>query len=520
LATAARLFREAKGSAVMEFSTMLVHTSQRVAVHRQSATAIRLAVESLRREVIAKQLGAWEMLWIDEMVAIDREKLGVKLGEVEFRDLAAHLFAAVDRCKIIVSNSMKDEETNVAFDEKGQIAIVIGGNTLARGLTLEGLVVSFFVRSANAYDTILQMGRWFGYRPYYEDLPRLWMTSEMQGHFYDLATIEEEFRQQLEDCRALGLTPMQAAMRIRRLPQIRITAANKMRFAITAEIGYGRARPQTIHFDSSRKWLDDNLKVTKALVERLGAADDQHGGRFVWRGRGVAEVVGFLKTYQFHPRSRELDAELLGKYIAKQNGMGGLLNWNIVVYGLEEVRSELGSLRLSNNVLVHCINRSRLITGGAADATVYIKALMAPMDILADRPGFDPSKYEGLKTKDLFAQRGGDQSGVLILYPISKYSAPVRQVKANNEYRVEDTERKPTEYKSKEKYKGHTRTRLGVDTDIIGVALIFPDGQGHGSDSDYVQANLQPVEASASIETDDEDALDQEAAAPGTPTNV
>ena len=489
MATAARLFREAKGSAPMDFSTMLVHTSQRVVVHRQSAAAIRQMVEALRREANLDQLTAWEALWADEMSAIDREKLGVQLGEVEFGDLKTHLFKAIDRCKIIVSNSMKDEETNVAFDEKGQIAIVIGGNTLSRGLTLEGLIVSFFVRSSNAYDTILQMGRWFGYRPYYEDLPRIWMTSEMTKHFRDLATIEEEFRQQLEDYRALGLTPMQAAMRIRRLPTIRITAANKMRFAITAEIGYGRARPQTIHFDSSKKWLEDNVGAASSLVGHLQKPDEVNGGRFVWRGRNVAEILDFLKQYQFHPRSRELDRELLRKYITKQNGMGGLLEWNVVVYGLNELNPELGSLKLSQYVVANCINRSRVVEDKEKqDSTIYIKALMAPMDILADQPKFDAASLTGLTTKSLFAKRGGDQSGVLILYPISKNSKPVRHV-----------EGKPT-----------TRAALGVDVDIIGVAMIFPDGQGHGSNEDYVQANLQPVEAQASIETDDEDELDRE----------
>ena len=63
---------------------------------------------------------------------------------------------------------------------------------LSRGLTLEGLVVSYFLRSANAYDTLLQMGRWFGYRAGYEDLQRMWMTADLRGYFTDLATVEQE----------------------------------------------------------------------------------------------------------------------------------------------------------------------------------------------------------------------------------------------------------------------------------------------------------------------------------------
>ena len=73
--------------------------------------------------------------------------------------------------------------------------IAIGGNTLSRGLTLEGLVVSYFLRVASAYDTLLQMGRWFGYRPGYRDLPRVWMTSDLHEWFIHLATEVDAYRE-------------------------------------------------------------------------------------------------------------------------------------------------------------------------------------------------------------------------------------------------------------------------------------------------------------------------------------
>lgn len=478
MATAARLFREAKGSRTMDYSTMLLHTSQRVAVHAQSAPKAKEAIERLRKEIKGGQFGVWEAIWKAEMEIIDRDKLGAKLGEVEFKDLVDHLFPALDRCKVIVSNSMKDEETNVTFEEKGQVAIVIGGNTLSRGLTLEGLVVSFFVRSANAYDTILQMGRWFGYRPFYEDLPRIWMTCEMRGHFHDLATIEEEFRDQLEDYRAQGLGPMQAAMRIRRLPKIRITAANKMRFAITADIGYGGARPQTIHFNPSTPWLQRNLDAVKRMVGHLAKPDLTSRGRHVWRNRPASEILAFLKDYQFHPRSRELDRDLLQKYIAKQNAAGGLISWNVVVNGLNAPRDSLGTLVLSEHVTTNLIKRSRLKYDDGT--TINIKALMDPFDILVDREDFDAMKYEGMKARQLFAMRALDPVGVLVFYPISKDSKP-------------------------DKDPSKTRKSLDVETHIMGVAFIFPEGRGHGSNEDYVQADLRPVESVVSAEEDDDE---------------
>jgi hypothetical protein len=482
MATAARLYREDKGSASMHCSTMLVHTSQRILVHRQAATVIKGMLEDSRKEIKGNRLAAWESQWASEMACIDREKLSAKLGEVEFGDLLPYLHRAADRCKVIVSNSMKDEETNVTFEDPRQIAIVIGGNTLARGLTLEGLVVSFFVRSANAYDTILQMGRWFGYRPYYEDLPRIWMTNEMRQHFFELATIEEELREQLEDYRALGLTPTQAALKIRRLPNIRITAANKMRFAVTAEIGYGGRRQQTIHFDSDETWLKRNHEVARQFIGRLGPGKEEKG-RFVWKGREPDDVLDFIKTYQFHRKSRELDPDLLSKYIRKQNSNGGLLKWNVVLYGRSAGDPALGRFDCGNGISVNCINRAKLKDWGAnEEKIIYIKALMAPMDILADMPDLDMSDCKNLKARDLYKRRGDDNTGLLIIYPISKNSKP------GNE--------------------SDTRTVLGVREDIVGVALVFPEGIGHGGDADYVQAKLNPLESEMSSETEDEDALD------------
>jgi hypothetical protein len=490
MATAARLFREAKGSRAMDFSTMLLHTSQRVAVHSQSSPKVKESIERLRKEIKALHFGIWESIWKAEMEIIDRDKLRAKLGEVEFKDLVGHLFPALDRCKVIVSNSMRDEETNVTFEEKGQVAIVIGGNTLSRGLTLEGLVVSFFVRSANAYDTILQMGRWFGYRPFYEDLPRIWMTNEMRGHFHDLATIEEEFLDQLEDYRAQGLSPMQAAMRIRRLPKIRITAANKMRFAVTADIGFGGARPQTIHFNPSTSWLQHNLDAVKQLVVLLGEPDLASRGRHVWRNRPASAILAFIKDYQFHPRSRELDRDLLQKYIAKQNAAGGLTSWNVVVNGLDVPREGLGTLALSEHVTTNLIKRSRLKHDDGT--TINIKALMDPFDILVDREDFDATRYDGMKARELFAMRKDDAAGVLILYPISKDSKP-------------------------DKDPSKTRKSLDVETHIMGVAFIFPEGRGHGSSDDYVQADLQPIESVISGEEADDE---EPTSVPVTPSHV
>ena len=91
--------------------------------------------------------------------------------------------------KVVVDNGRSKDRLKYE-KESPQIVIVIGGNTLSRGLTLNGLVVSYFLRTSQLDDSLLQMGRWFGYRPRYQDLPRVWMNTKGEDDFKHLATVE------------------------------------------------------------------------------------------------------------------------------------------------------------------------------------------------------------------------------------------------------------------------------------------------------------------------------------------
>ena len=480
MATAARLYRQKTGLSHMDFSTMLIHTSQRVKVHAQTSPIVSMVINRLKKEAIANDFQAWKTMWIGEMLKIDREKLGAKLDEVSFDQLRDFLVLSLEHVKVVISNSMRNEEANVVFEDKGQIMVVIGGNTLSRGLTLEGLVVSYFIRSANAYDTILQMGRWFGYRPTYEDLPRIWMTSEMKEHFFEIGSIEAEFQEQLDDCRAKNLSPLAAAIRIRRLPRISITAANKMRFAINAQVSYGCARPQTTYFaHRDKSWLYKNIEVAKVLLDNLGQYTLRDNRRIVWRNCNVSILLEFLSNYNFHQRSRDMDAKLLIDYVRKQNEVEGLKLWSVVLQSREMIDDKLGKITLRDDITVNLINRSKLQFND--DQTASIKTLMSTCDIVADFDDFKPTELSKLSTNELFKKRTTTLCPVLILYPISKNSYP----------------QNPDSKKCQ-------RINLDAVEHIIGLALVFPDAVGQFGGSDYVQAQLPPQESTISSEPEDE----------------
>ena len=109
------------------------------------------------------------------------------------------------------------------------MSIAVGGFSLSRGLTLEGLMVSYFLRNSMMYDTLMQMGRWFGYRPDYQDLCRIWMPEEAQGWYEHVAESIEELRSELRSMEAANATPEDFGLKVRGHPDtLIVTARNKM----------------------------------------------------------------------------------------------------------------------------------------------------------------------------------------------------------------------------------------------------------------------------------------------------
>ena len=118
---------------------------------------------------------------------------------------------------------------SVPWDERGTSFMVIGGDKLSRGLTLDGLSISYYLRTSRMYDTLMQMGRWFGYRSGYEDLCRLYTTREISRCFEHVTLAREELVDQFERMEATGGSPRDYGNSVRTSPQgMLITAMGKM----------------------------------------------------------------------------------------------------------------------------------------------------------------------------------------------------------------------------------------------------------------------------------------------------
>jgi hypothetical protein len=484
LATAARRARDGHAA----HSTMLVHTSMLTAAHTAQRQTIQPYVDSLSRAVTAddpEALRQFKEQWVRETSRVPGETFG--FHHVPWPLVLEHLPAVLDDLRVVVDNYQSTSRLSYPRDVP-QTIIALGGNTLSRGLTLEGLVCSYFVRSANAYDTLLQMGRWFGYRPGYGDLVRIWMTAELQEWFFDLATVEAEIRQQISRYEAENLTPAELPVKIRTHPAMVVTAAAKMQSHIVTDVSYSGSREQTILFNHKDKdWLRANIDATGELFEAARLANhlapaDLNGplGGPVFRDVPVELILQFLATYQFHERALRLNPELLFGYIKEQNELGSLQKWNVAV--ISDSSGTSGTRTIGGQDL-KLIRRTRL---DLPEPYANIKALVSRIDRAADVP-LSRGEIRRLVPSDtdldyaILRHDYLERVGLLCIYPIYKNSTPrLTAVEPGRKQRVP----------------------LEAADDVIGLCLYFPED---ASNAAYRYKYIAADVSSLALDTDEPD---------------
>lgn len=400
-------------------ATMLIHTSQKILVQGLLKTLVDARFAELRDEWrYQRNHGIREQMaqrWEDEFRPVVRGRQPDR--DVAFSRIEPFVGTFFEAVQVREINSF----TGAVLDyekEPSVKAIAVGGNRLSRGLTLEGLLISYFVRASATYDTLMQMGRWFGFRDGYEDLTRIWTTAELAGWFSDLALVEHRLREDLEVYENQGLTPYQVGMRICQHPAMQITSRLKRRFASTTVISqsYSGALEQTFKFPLRR--LDDlavqaeaNRIAVREFVAGLGLPDDTltDAKGPVWTGVHPGKILGFLRHYRVDDAVRSLSLPLVSAYIERLNEVGELTQWIVGVRGLKDPNRNLGFVDWGlPKGPVSQISRSRL--GDTESLGVITDPEDEALGLTTDKRG---SEARALRRP---------QEGLLLLYPISRHS--------------------------------------------------------------------------------------------------
>lgn len=296
------------------------------------------------------------------------------------------------------SSSTYDEEGNFRrllypdpeqMPEKAPAFVVIGGATLARGLTLEGLISTYFARNTAMADSLTQMGRWFGYRKGYELIPRIWLTRLAYERFTLAADIDYELRKEIEYMELQGLKPSVYGPRIKTNPNthlLKVTAKNKMQSAQEVQMNYSGLSYTTSRFNNTVDAIDHNWELLDRFVQWLEepAADHAVSTNYVWRNVGLSEIEDFVNAYNMEENQIiARTKQTLFSWLHEKTRQGLYERWNVILAGIKgnpDHEVKVGGLRITPGER----GGNASVSGNMYPDMVQVRRLLTPYDIISD----------------------------------------------------------------------------------------------------------------------------------------
>lgn len=492
--------------------SMLVHTSQKTAHHKMIADTIsNWLEENSEQNILSRAESVWNEetdrfnlpIFREQYPSYDRPDSDIndypdfdsikEQIEVILHDSISHIqlgddgeltyhkgiHLCIDNC---TNNGINNEGMHVrlAYPESEKMPslapafIVVGGATLSRGLTIEGLMSTFFLRSVGQADTLMQMGRWFGYRKNYELLPRVWVTEKTRDQFEFLAALDQELRDEIQFMDINGRSPSEYGPKVKNSPKvsfIRITAKNKMQSATESEMDYSGISNQTYLFDTDSEILGANISETEKFISTLGdewISEDPYGLRknsAVWRGIPFEQVRAYIEKFNFQERLRVFnDTKPLLDWLKDVTSKGKLGAWNVIVAGKND--SANGVWELPNGRRINKVKRTRKTPKNEfEEAIINIGALRGPRDILAD---IDINAIADEKSRNeviTYIESGETKAAMAFRDKAGLDTIPQMLI-----YRV-DKDSKATGGA------GKARIDLNASEDLIGICLYIPGGR-------------------------------------------
>lgn len=405
------------------------------------------------------------------IILLDKEPTHIPLDEDDEFTYHEGIHMCVDNCK---NNGVNDDGMYVrlAYPTEENVPspapafIVIGGATLSRGLTIEGLISTFFLRSVSQADTLMQMGRWFGYRKGYELLPRLWITSKTNDQFKFLAALDQELRDEIHEMDTLGKNPANYGPRVKNTPKasfIRITAKNRMQSAQSTDMDFSGSFNQTYLFDNNAEILKNNMSKAEEFIASMGEPEKRkecnvHAeNTIIWRKVDFSLIKGFLQGYKFNQRLGVFnDIASVIAWIEKITLEGKLNKWNVVLAGKASNRNFVWN---SPAGPVNKVSRTRKKLKNESDNVINIGVLRDPKDVIADvdlegqtqEVIAKVTQFKSKYAKEIRSLAGLSSTPQLIVYVIDKNSKAVEG--------------------------SDSRDDLNAVEDIVGICLNIPGGK-------------------------------------------
>jgi len=298
----------------------------------------------------------------------------------------------------------------------GLSVIAVGGNRLARGITLEGLSVSYYLRTSRMYDSLMQMGRWFGYRPGYVDLCRLYTTDQLKTWYRHITVATQEMRADFDEMAGHNKKPSDYRLKVRtHSGLLTITAASKMRRHEIIRVGFSGSYKQTYEFSKDQAVIKKNFDALQEMINALPEPKLDQPNKFYWKGSIAEEVIRFIESYQSEVPG--IKPEILSAYIRKQNEKGNLVNWSVAIKSNSQSK-QCWKLHFSDlgPKVVGLTERTNISTGKTYQLSK--NNIQDPPDLYFDL-GIKPEKNKNSIPSILVQQaRAASGHGLLVIYPL------------------------------------------------------------------------------------------------------
>jgi Z1 domain len=423
-------------------NSMLVHVTRFTDVQelvnqlvKDELTRLQHRLRYSEGSALTQVLSEFEYLWNQDFVPTSKSIVGTELQPfVEmptWDNINPLLHQVAAKIQVKKINGTAKDILDYWGSPNGLNVIAIGGNKLSRGLTLEGLSVSYYLRASKMYDTLMQMGRWFGYRPDYLDVCRLYTTDELVEWYQHITVASEELRNEFDYMANMSATPEAFGFKVRTHPSgLIITGANKMRNGTKMQLSFARTISETYLFHKDKNIIRQNLKATEDLISGLGTYTIAKNN-FIWKHVSSNKIIDFLTNYQSHPNARLANTRALVDYIQSQNKENELVSWAVVL---------ISKTKAENNFIIAALEvgltqRENIADSSLPEYRLSKSRLLNPPDEMLDFPppiqekiititkerrqeaGKPENKSRTPDGKVIREQRN-PRNGLLLLYPL------------------------------------------------------------------------------------------------------
>jgi hypothetical protein len=403
--------------------SMMINIDHRVS----KMNRVGIMVKNYVTVELPKSLKEADILEIYDKYISDSETLNNKLDiNNKFYDknkIIVEVLILIKSKAVLVKtlNSGNDDKLDYAKEPSMKV-IAVGGNKLSRGLTLDGLTITYYLRESKQFDTLLQMGRWFGYRKGYEDLVRIYTSKTLWKQFKDLAIVELEFREDIQEMIEDDKTPKEFAIGVTQILGLLPTAKNRLGAAeLQSNYGGSQVTVKKLTLDKVAI-IDHNLSHTTNLITELFSiipkpikAGKNKNSTLLFENISIGLVKPYINNFQIAKNTDgtylEFNREDLIRYITKKEDTL-FSKWNVAIVSIS-TDDDVDTIKLNGEYKIKPVNRARLKTS-PINGAYNIKAVSSKTDRRIDLTPDAKNEYENRKNP------------LLLIYYIDKHSKPMK----------------------------------------------------------------------------------------------